>query len=246
MAVKKRYGFVIDVSRCIDCRACLVACRVENNVPLGYSRIWVKDLGVQGTYPDLQHGFVPHNCMHCQHPPCVEVCPSGATWKDPAHGLVLVDTAACIGCRQCILACPYDARFTNPETHVVDKCNGCIQRVEIGLQPACVATCIGGSRLFGDFNDPASDVSVALRGARSLQRLDFTQGEIDTQPNIFYINGDVQDKSIAPHAPQYTAAESFWRKFAIPAVLTGIGAAAIGQAAAFTKQLLDGEKEFEE
>jgi hypothetical protein len=118
--------------------------------------------------------------------------------------------------------------------------------VEIGLKPACVATCIGGSRLFGDFNDPASDVSVALRNARGVQRLDFTQGEIDTQPNIFYINGDVQDKSIAPHAPQYTAAESFWRKFAIPAVLAGIGAAAIGQAAAFTKQLLDGEKEFEE
>jgi tetrathionate reductase subunit B len=246
MADKKRYGFVIDVSRCIDCRACLVACRVENNVPTGYTRIWVRDLGVRGTFPDLQHAFVPTNCNHCQHPPCVDVCPSGATWKDPDHGLVLVDEKACIGCRQCVLACPYDARYTNPETHVVDKCNACLQRVEVGLEPACVATCVGGSRMFGDLNDPASGVCLALREARSVQRINYTQGEIDTQPNIIYINGDVQDESIAARPPEYTSAEGFWRKIAIPAVLVGVGAAAIGQAAAFTKQLIDGEKEFEE
>jgi tetrathionate reductase subunit B len=79
MAPKKRYGFVIDVSRCIDCRACQVACSVENRVPMNHTRIWVQDLGVQGVYPALQRSFVPYNCMHCEHPPCTEVCVSGAT-----------------------------------------------------------------------------------------------------------------------------------------------------------------------
>ena len=101
MAQKKRYGFVIDISRCIDCRACLVACSAENNVGMKYTRIWVRDTGVKGEFPKLQRTFVPYNCMHCENPPCTQVCVSGATYKDKDTGLVLVDQEACIGCGYC-------------------------------------------------------------------------------------------------------------------------------------------------
>lgn len=246
MAAKKRYGFVIDVSRCIDCRACLVACSVENDVPMNHTRIWVKDAGIQGTFPNLKRMFIPYNCMHCENPPCIEVCVSGATYKDAETGLVLVDQDACIGCRFCVEACPYDARYTDERRGVVDKCNGCIQRVERGLQPACVATCVGGSRLFGDLNDPESEVSKALKNATSIQRLDYEKDGQDTDPNIYYINGDVLNSGLTLRDPRYTLAESTWKKVLIPVVLTGIGASFLVQATYFTKQLLEGEKEFED
>jgi tetrathionate reductase subunit B len=246
MADKKRYGFVIDVARCIDCRACLVSCSVENNVPMNHTRIWVKDLGVQGEFPNLQRTFVPYNCMHCDHPPCIEVCVSGATYKDPNNGLVLVDQEACIGCGFCVEACPYDARYLDETRGVVDKCTGCIQRVETGGQPACVATCVGSSRMFGDLNDPNSEVSMALKNAKSIQRLDYEKNGIDTDPNIYYINGNVLQSSILPRDPRYPIAEDGWKKVLVPAVLAAIGGAFTVQATYFTKQLIDGEKEFEE
>jgi len=244
MADKKRYGFVIDVSRCIDCRACLVACRVENEVPLPHTRIWVKDQGLQGTFPDLARSFVPYNCMHCEHPPCVEVCTSGATYKDPDNGLVLVDQDACIGCGLCVEACPYDARYLDPARGVVDKCTGCVQRVERGDEPACVATCLGGARIFGDFNDPESGVSKVLAGATKVRQL--VTDEVDHDPSIFYINGDVMRAELLPRLPRYTTSESLWRNVAVPAVVAGITLSFLGQAVAFTKQLIEGEQEFEE
>ncbi len=188
MATKKKYGFVIDIARCIDCRACLVACSVENSVPMTDTRIWVYTPEIQGEFPDLTRTFIPYNCMHCENPPCVDVCVSRATYKDQENGLVLVDQEACIGCGYCVEACPYDARYLDKERGVVDKCNGCIQRVEVGLQPACVATCVGGSRMFGDLNDPDSEVSQALKNASTVLRLDFEDGNVDTDPNIYYIN----------------------------------------------------------
>ncbi len=173
MPQKPRYAFVIDVSRCIDCRACLAACSIENQVAMDATRIWVQDLGVQGAFPDLKRTFVPYNCMHCDHPPCVEVCVSSATFKDPESGLVLVDQDACIGCGFCVDACPYNVRYLDSTRGVVDKCNACQQRLEAGLKPACVATCVGQSRLFGDLNDPNSEASKALQNARSITRLDY-------------------------------------------------------------------------
>src|SRR3989304_319776 len=209
MDSKKRYGFVIDVSRCIDCRACQVACSVENSVPMDQTRIWVQDLGVKGEFPNLERTFVPYNCMHCEPPPCTEVVVSGATYKDQNTGLVLVDQGACIGCGFCVDACPYNARYLDLERGVVDKCSGCVQRVQVGQPPACVATCIGKARTFGDFNDSGSEVSVALRNARSIQRLDYEKNGVDTDPNVYFINGDVvSEASILPRDPQYTAAET--------------------------------------
>ena len=251
MAEKKRYGFVIDVSRCIDCRACLVACSVENNVPMNHTRIWVHDLGVKGEYPALQRTFVPYNCMHCENPPCTDVCVSGATYKDPYNGLVLVDQEACIGCGFCVDACPYDARYLDEKRGVVDKCNGCIQRVEAGDQPACVATCVGAARMFGDLNDPDSEVSVALKNARTIQRLDYEKGNLDTDPNVYYINSEAMERivlesSVLPRDPRYSLAEAGWKKVLVPAIFTGIGASFLVQATYFTKQLVEGEKEFED
>jgi tetrathionate reductase subunit B len=244
MAEKKRYAFVIDVARCIDCRACLVACRAENQVPIPHTRIWVKDLGVQGEFPRLERTFVPYNCMHCDEPPCVDACPTGATYKDPETGLVLIDQEACIGCGLCVEACPYDARYIDPQRGVADKCTACAHRLERGEQPACVATCLGGSRLFGDLNDPESEVSIALREAESVQRL--VGDQVDPEPNIYYINADVLQAGLLPRPPRSPAAAEIWRKVAVPAVLTGIGLSFAAQAGAFAKQLIEGEEEFEE
>ena len=246
MDTVKRYAFVIDISRCIDCRACLVACSVENEVPMNHTRIWVHDLGLQGEFPILERTYVPYNCMHCENPPCTQVCVSGATYKDPDTGLVLVDQDACIGCGFCVDACPYDARYLDEERGVVDKCNACAQRVAVGLQPACVATCVGASRLFGDLNDPESEVSIALKNARHIQRLDYESPEHDTDPNIYYINGNVQQSSILPRDPRYSLAEVGWKKVLVPTIFAGIGASFLVQATYFTKQLLEGEKEYEE
>jgi tetrathionate reductase subunit B len=258
MPQKNHYAFVIDVTRCIDCRACLVACSVENNVPMDHTRIWVHDQQVQGQWPVLDRVFVPYNCMHCDHPPCIEVCVSGATYKDKVSGLVLVDQEACIGCGYCVEACPYDARYIDQTRGVVDKCNACVQRLEVGLETACVATCVGKSRLFGDLNDPASAVSIALRNAKSVTRLDYENGETDTDPNIFYLNlpetasihssdpfGQVKQDTL-PRDPHYGIAEQGWKKVAIPLMALAMGGAFLAQAIFFTKQLLEGEKEFDE
>lgn len=256
---RKRYAFVIDVERCIDCRACLVACSVENKVPLDHTRIWVHDQGVLGKFPELQHAFVPYNCMHCTNPPCTEVCVSGATYKDETNGLVLVNDEACIGCGYCVEACPYDARYIDQKRGIVDKCNACLQRVEIGQMPACVATCVGGSRLFGDLNDPASAASSALKDARFVARMDVTYGNAkQTGPNIYFINAPEDMRTLfttdpfgqqgktVPRPPRYTFSEDAWKKALIPALLAGIGASFLVQATYFTKQLIQGEKEVEE
>ncbi len=256
---KKRFGFVIDISRCIDCRACLVACSVENTVPYTHTRIWVHDQGVKGDWPLFNRTFVPYNCMHCDNPPCTEVCVSGATYKNKENGLVLVDQDACIGCGFCVEACPYDVRYIDEQRGVVDKCNGCFQRVETGQMPACVATCVGGSRLFGDFNDPESTVSKALKNAKSVLRLDAKrQDGKSTGPNIYYTNASVEMVSLltsdkfnqmegkVPEASEYTVSEELWKKLIIPVLGLGIAGSFGLQAFYFTKQLIEGEKDVEE
>ena len=240
----KKYGFVIDPRRCIDCRACLVACRAENNVPLNYTRNWVYDQGVQGDFPNLTQQFVPYNCMHCDEPPCVEACPSQATYKRKEDGIVVIDQEACIGCGLCLEACPYHVRYLNPQTGKADKCNACLQRIQQGEMPACVATCVGGSRLFGDLNDPNSEVSQALASAKSIKRLPAVG--VDTGPNIYYINEPVDEKKLAVTEPKMPPADVFYQKIVIPGILAAVGAMFLGQAVAFAKQLRKGESEFEE
>ena len=167
-AGKKRYAMVVDTRRCIGCMACQVACKAEYDTPLGVNRTWVP-YKVVGKYPNVKKQFLPRLCNHCEDPPCVRNCPVEATFKVEDGGFVLQRYERCIGCRSCMAACPYNARFMLPShrtytpiTNVVDKCTFCFHRVTQNLVPACVQTCIGRSRVFGDINDPNSEVSYLV------------------------------------------------------------------------------------
>ena len=178
-----RWVFVMEPERCIDCEACMVACSVENEVPLGEHRNWIAKVE-KGTFPDVSIGFLPENCHHCDNPPCERVCPTGATYRRE-DGLVLIDYDKCIGCKYCIMACPYDARYVNEEKKAVDKCTFCVHRLDQGLPPACVETCVGGARHFGDINDPNSKVSKLLATHETYRLYE----EAGTEPAIYYIRG---------------------------------------------------------
>lgn len=189
---KKRYAMVIDLRRCIGCDACMVACKAEFDVPLGVFRTWVP-YKVVGTYPNVKKQFLPRLCNHCDDPPCVRACPVEATFKVEDGGFVLQRYERCIGCKACMASCPYNARFMLPKhrtytdiTSVVDKCTFCHHRVTQGLVPACVQTCIGRSRVFGDINDPKSEVSYLVSHLPT-QVLRPEQG---TKPHVFYIGAD--------------------------------------------------------
>lgn len=188
-APKKQYGMLIDTRKCIGCHSCSVACKAEFDVPLGATRSWV-EYTEKGTYPNVSRHFLPRLCNHCRHAPCVSVCPTGATYKRSQDGIVVVDSGLCIGCKYCILACPYDARYLNPVTRVVDKCDFCIHRVEKGLEPACVNSCVGGARIFGDITDPNSEISK-LMATNPLTVLRPGKG---TEPNVYYIGADHSDE----------------------------------------------------
>jgi tetrathionate reductase subunit B len=186
---KKRYGMVIDVRRCIGCHACTVACKSEFDVPLGENRAWVEYVE-KGLYPNVGRSFLPRLCNHCSEPPCVGVCPTNATYKREQDGIVVVDSGLCIGCKYCIQACPYDARFLNPVTGFADKCDFCIHRVSKGLVPFCVNTCVGGDRIFGDLGDPNSRISQLVAS----NRVTVLRREMGTFPNVHYIGADFTDE----------------------------------------------------
>jgi tetrathionate reductase subunit B len=185
---KVQYAMVIDTRRCIGCHACTVACKSENDVPLGNNRCWVEYVE-KGDFPNVDRSFLPRLCNQCSEPACVDVCPTGATYKREEDGIVVVDDDICIGCKYCIHACPYDARYLNPITGAVDKCDFCLHRVSQGLVPSCVNTCQGRARIFGDINDPESEVSklVAQNSTTVLLKA------MGTQPNVFYIGADHAD-----------------------------------------------------
>ena len=151
-----RYAMAIDLSLCVGCAACAVACKMENEVPPGVFNLWIREREV-GEYPNLVVEFRPEQCLHCENPPCVPVCPTGASYQTK-DGLVLVDPKKCIACGACIAACPYDARYLHPAGYV-SKCTFCAHRLEKGKVPACVETCPTYCRTFGDLEDPESPAS---------------------------------------------------------------------------------------
>ncbi|MBE2268326.1 MAG: 4Fe-4S dicluster domain-containing protein [Anaerolinea sp.] len=149
-----RYGFLIDASYCIDCRSCMVACNVENEVPMDSTRIWIKDTGVTGTFPDLKRVTAPFHCMHCIDPSCVSACTVAALTRSE-DGIVRYDQDICIGCRYCIYACPFGVpnyQWDEPLPLVV-KCDMCFERLGEGQQPACAATCPTGAIQFGRYEE---------------------------------------------------------------------------------------------
>ncbi len=223
-----RYGMVVDLDRCTGCRACMEACKVENNTVEGNFFMYVFRFE-EGEYPNTRISFMPRPCMHCDNAPCVKVCPVGARYKR-ADGLVATDFDRCIGCRYCEVACPYGVNYfnwkspkkaqylnwddqdliqitkrdcpgyKNPDLDrpygkeqrriaggghlkgVMEKCTFCVQRVEKGLMPACVATCPTFALRFGDLDDRNSDVSKLLREKARFRLLE----EVGTQPRVFY------------------------------------------------------------
>ncbi len=179
-AGERRWGKVIDHTRCIGCHACTTACRSENEVPLSVTRTYVKYVDV-GTFPQARRAFQVTRCNQCEDAPCVAACPTAAMYRRP-DGIVDFDKAACIGCKACIAACPYDAIFINPDDHAAEKCNFCAHRLDVGLEPACVVVCPTGAILVGDLEDPASEVSrIVQREAVTVRR-----PEKATRPKLFY------------------------------------------------------------
>ena len=217
------FGYGLDLSRCIGCRRCVYACVRENNQSrdpqIHYISVleftkgekWVSDLEEADKYyypekvPEEGHFYMPVSCQQCENPPCVKVCPTKATWKEP-DGIVVVDYNWCIGCRYCMAACPYGARRfnwgephipkeeLNTETHylgnrprfkgVVEKCTFCIQRIRgnPGRYPACVEICPVGARKFGNLLDPNSEIRYLMEHKRVFR----LKEELNTSPKFYY------------------------------------------------------------
>lgn len=204
-----RYGVAIDLSRCIGCNTCAVACKVSNNLP---KDVWWNVVHTEGrdfadtskgTYGgEMQLSWLPVNCMHCENAVCEEVCPTGATVKRD-DGIVTVDEETCIGCKSCMEACPYDVRRlieNEPEYYLelpigdpaakshkggtVEKCDFCAGRIDRGEKPACMELCPGRARYWGDLDDPESEVSQFLSGRNATVLLE----EEGTSPSVYYVS----------------------------------------------------------
>lgn len=166
-------AIVIDLNRCIGCLSCEVACKLENDVPLGEYWNRVQSVGPSGEHPHIEQYWLPAMCQQCKNAPCVNVCPTGASYRNEDN-VVLIDKSTCIGCKYCMLACPYGVRDWNRAEQVVEKCTLCGHLTSEGRQPACVKACCGEARFYGDLDDPASDPRVLLAGydAADIHHLD--------------------------------------------------------------------------
>ncbi|TXY23662.1 cytochrome c nitrite reductase Fe-S protein [Vibrio mimicus] len=180
----KRYAMVHDETACIGCTACTEACREVNKVPEGVSRLEIIRSAPQGEFPNVDYRFTRKSCQHCENPPCVYVCPTGAAYKDEATGIVDVHKERCVGCGYCLAACPYQVRFFHPVTHSADKCNFCRDtNLAKGKQPACVESCPTKALTFGDLNDPTSAVNQLL-ATRTVYR---DKVQLGTSPKLYKI-----------------------------------------------------------
>jgi molybdopterin-containing oxidoreductase family iron-sulfur binding subunit len=211
----RRWVMVIDLAKCIGCMACTVACKAENGLPPGvvYRPVLEEEIG---KYPNVSRRFTPRPCMQCAEPPCVPVCPVNATYKRP-DGIIEVNYDQCIGCRYCIPACPYGARYfdfgedytgdtpggvqpyeTAPSPEYgqswtrkegqspvgnVRKCQFCLHRLNAGMLPACVSTCMGEATYFGDASDPRSVVAELISSPRVMR----LKVELGTEPQTYYL-----------------------------------------------------------
>ncbi|MGZ5115489.1 MAG: 4Fe-4S dicluster domain-containing protein [Burkholderiales bacterium] len=196
-------ALVIDLNVCVGCHACVTSCKEWNTSgqagslvderpydrdPTGtfFNRVQTFEVG---EFPNTQTVHFPKSCLHCEDPPCVPVCPTGASFKRPEDGLVLVDYDKCIGCKYCAWACPYGVRELDEDRKVMGKCTLCVDRTdnpalpEAERKPACVLACPTNARLFGDIHDPESIVAQAIRENGGYQLMP----EWGTQPANHYL-----------------------------------------------------------
>ena len=182
---ERRLGMVVDLALCIGCNACAVACKQENDVPLTKFNTWVESWDVDDG-GRIRRANLPKLCNHCANPACVHVCPTGASYVD-ADGSVQIDAGKCIGCKYCMAACPFGVRYANEEMGDVHKCTFGHHRTANGLLPACAGTCVTHARVFGDLNDPDSDVSKRLAAADDAGVL---LADMGMSPSVHYLGLD--------------------------------------------------------
>ena len=217
----RQLALVIDLNVCVGCHACVTSCKQWNasgsagpltdENPYGaeptgtfFNRVQTWEAG---SYPATDTIHFPKSCLHCEDPPCVPVCPTGASYKRKEDGIVLVDYDKCIGCKYCAWACPYGARELDEQRQVMTKCTLCVDRIYDELlppedrKPACVKACPTGARLFGDVKDPESEVSQVIRerGGYALMP------EWDTKPANHYLPRQVTPAAV-PDEPRSAAA----------------------------------------
>jgi Fe-S-cluster-containing dehydrogenase component len=209
-----RWVFLVDTNACVGCGLCVKACKTENEIPYDapVTRTWVeryvitKDgqahidspLGGRDGYTDgkirdeeidpeniAKAFFVPKLCNQCENPPCVQVCPVGATYQTD-DGVVLVDRNWCIGCGYCVMACPYGVRFFHPVYKTAEKCNFCYHRISKGMEPACVQACPFDARQIGNLKDPEDPVTKTVM----TERVAVLKDEYGTKPHVFYLGLD--------------------------------------------------------
>lgn len=185
---KPHYSMLIYQNRCIDCELCMEACAKTNRVPsYGYRTTILERKAPKAVEQKVE--FIPVLCNQCNRPPCVTSCPTKATYKDKNNGIVTMENKKCIGCKTCMAACPYNARYYNEETHAVDKCNFCYDtRLSKGMKTtACEEACPAKVRIFGDLSNPGSEV---YRMVYQIEKTVWViRPESGAAPNIFYTRG---------------------------------------------------------
>lgn len=211
---RKRWALAVDLKRCRqECRDCIEACHTVHNVPdFGNPKDevkWIWTEPFKNVFPGLEHPFIKAEykqrpaivlCNHCEHPPCVRVCPTQATFRRQEDGIVMMDYHRCIGCRFCVAGCPYEARsmnFRDPRPAirkinpdfptrtrgVVEKCNFCEERLARGQLPACVEACKDQALIFGDLENPSAKIRQILKERFSIRR----RAELGTRPQVYYL-----------------------------------------------------------
>jgi Fe-S-cluster-containing dehydrogenase component len=178
--MSRRYAMTMDTKRCVGCHACVYACKAENDLPEQGYRDWI-EVETRGSFPSLTQQIRSERCKHCEHPPCVSACPTGASHVNEG-GTVLVTHHKCTGCKACIASCPYDARYVHDDGYV-DKCTFCLHRVRQGKQPACVTVCPTKALVFGDLNDPESEISKLL----ARRKHEVKEPERGLEPHLYYL-----------------------------------------------------------
>ena len=197
-----RYVMVIDATKCMNCKACLVACQQRNHVPLGHARNWVRQ--TPDVSSPLGFAFQPGACMHCDKPLCVDACPTHATYKAD-DGSVVIDKSRCIGCGSCARACPYEAPYVSLESGTSRKCDFCMDLIDKGETPYCVAACPMRCLEYGDIEE--------LRAEHGdLCAIAPIPAETGTEPNIVFtpnrLNADGAIEGITLNEPQEVVSQT--------------------------------------